>query len=412
MILLLLALPALSSVAGLQVKQDATWYHADAYSPAYLIRRQPWQAIAVDSKGRVYVAHPFATAAGNRSTSSRRLQIFDPSGEPLAELKQKDGPAAFGLAVDEAGGRILTAANFQHVLAYGWKGPGAPIEPLKEPLGKNDGGRCVGVSLGKGGTLFTADLAENRVFRHYPAGGRSSFGSGPGAGRQGFNDLRRVFESPLDGSLLALDNDGVRRFSPIGAFVERVGSPAKDGGGVLAMGPDGRMLVGGQGDLELFDAQGKRLRALPIPAASICDAALGADGRIFTIPRGEEFCFDAYDPEGKLLYRRGADFDRITVTLASRELKAGAQAAADVRFGNALQAGLLSAADRKSAEKRALPSKASVFLKSGADWKPLAWAEGKLDIPGAEGAQVLRFTTAPGPEDPGLRVDVRVTIVR
>ena len=35
--------------ALLQIRQEATTYYSDSYSPPYLIRRQPWQAIAVDS---------------------------------------------------------------------------------------------------------------------------------------------------------------------------------------------------------------------------------------------------------------------------------------------------------------------------------------------------------------------------
>jgi hypothetical protein len=58
------------AIALLLCLQESTHYYTDAYAPDYLIRRQPWQAIAVDSKGQVVVAHPYAVGAGNRSVPS------------------------------------------------------------------------------------------------------------------------------------------------------------------------------------------------------------------------------------------------------------------------------------------------------------------------------------------------------
>lgn len=374
-------------------RKEATYYYADAYSPTYLIRRQPWQAIAVDSKGNVYVAHPFDTGANNRPVpSGRRLQIFSPEGELLAEHSSPNGMAAFGLAVDEAGGKIYGAANQQHGIVFDWRGPGRPLTLLPGGVAKKEGGRCVGISLGRDGSLFTADLADNKVYRFYRSGGFSSFGSGPGDGDQGFNDLRRVFESPVTGNLYTLDRDGIRLFTPAGTFVRRIGPRVTDENGILAMGPDGRLLASWGADLALLDGEGAVLKKLPIATATISDAALGKDGRIVVIPRGPEFCYAAYGADGTLLFRRGADFDRLTVTLDGRKAK--------VEFTNALRAGLLSGAAKKAAEARPQSPPVSVFVRDATSpWRRI---EGELP---AGGGQRIRFTTASEPEGVGPAVE-------
>jgi hypothetical protein len=396
--------------ALLQVRQEATTYYSDSYSPSYLIRRQPWQAIAVDSENRIYIAHPFDKTAGNQPVpSGRRLQVFSPQGDLLAQYRDPDGIATYGLAIDEAQHRIYGAANMNGVATYSWDGPTIVLQKNAPSPAIKEGGRCVGVARVRGGGLLTADLADNKVFRFYSGGGYSSFGSGPGGGDQGFNDLRRVFESPVDGSLVTLDADGVRKFSPIGQFLKRIGKPTAPHEGILAMGPDGRLLVGDGGDLQLIDGDGKLLKTLPIATKNIVDAALGKDGKVYVMPRGEEYGYAAYDAEGKLLLQRGADFDRLTVTLPGSTLRAGAKVPATVVFSNALKAGLLSGAEQKTAAARPQSPRVSVYV-SGAEWSAL---EGTLAIPaGVEGSRTLRFTTAASAEGPGLRVDFKVTISR
>lgn len=386
----------LLAAALLQLRQEATLYHTDSYSPPYLIRRQPWQAIAVDSQGRVYVAHPFDKGPGNQPVpSGRRLQVFSPQGEPLGQYRDPEGIATYGLAIDEANRRIYAAANMQGVATFSWDltlQKNAPSPAVKE------GGRCVGVSLGR--FLYTADLAENKVFRWYPGGGSSSFGSGPGGGDQGFNDIRRVFESPVDGTLVVLDADGVRKFGPTGTFLKRIGQVTPAHEGILAMGPDGRLLVGTGPELQLMDADGRLLKTLPIATKSVVDAALGRDGTVYVLPRGEEYAYAAYDAGGRLLLQRGADYDRLTVTLK----QSGRSVSAEAVFSNALKAGLLTGAEAKAAAARPQSPKIQVFGR-GPEWTPIDWNAGALTLP--EGVQTLRFTTASTAEGPGLRVDLK-----
>jgi hypothetical protein len=360
------------AIALLLCLQESTQYYTDAYAPNYLIRRQPWQAIAVDSKGQVFVAHPYVVGAGNRSVpSGRKIQIFDPRGEELARYDAPNGVLTFGLAIDERRGRIYSASNFQHVRVFGWDGKALTLLP--EVIAKKEG-RCVGVSFTRDGMLLTADLAENKVFRFYEGGAWSSFGSGPGGGSQGFNDVRRVFESPKTGALFVLDKEAIRKFSPIGGFVKRIGDPIAEESGVLAMGPDGTLLAGSGRDLTLFDEEGTALKTVPIDSRKIVDAAIGKDGRIYVIPRGEEHCYAAYDPDGKLLFQRGADFDRLTVVRGK------------ITFSNALQLGLLTGAQKKAAEARPQSPKINSF-----------------ELPNGR----LRYTLAATVDGPGLAVDVQ-----
>jgi hypothetical protein len=395
-------------------RKEATYYYSDSYSPSYLIRRQPWQAIAVDSKGQVYVAHPYDYTAGNRQVpSGRRLQVFSPQGDPIAQYKAPNGVLTFGLAVDERRGRIYGAANMQHVLAFGWEGPGKHVTLLRESnnspvvMARKEGGRCVSVSLGRDGSLLTADLAENKVYRFYESGGYSSFGSGPGGGDQGFDNIRRVFESPLDGSLFVLDAEGIRKYSPAGSFVKRMGKRIADENWLMAMSADGTLLAGWGKELVLMDGEGAMLKTLPILPEKLLDAALGKDGKIYAIPRGEEYCYAVYDPKGTLIFQRGADFERLTVTL-DRSKKLSAQS--DVT--NALKAGLLTGAEKKSAEARPASSTPSVFLKvaPATAWRRLDWAgSGELSLPAdLKDDCTLRFTTAAGVDGAGPTVDFNV----
>lgn len=390
-------------------RKESTWFHTDSYSPTYLIRRQPWQAIAVDSKGQVYVAHPYDYTAGNKQVpSGRRLQVFNPQGDPIAQYQAPNGVLTFGLAVDERKNRIYGAGNFQHVYVYGWEGPGKPLTLLREAnnsptvLARKEGGRCVSVSLGRDGSLFTADLAENKVYRFYESGGYSSFGSGPGGGDQGFENIRRVFESPVDGSLFVLDAEGIRKYSPAGSFVKRIGKKIADENWLLAMSADGTLLAGWGKELVVMDAEGATLRTLPLSPEKLLDAALGKDGKVYVIPRGEEHCYAAYDPKGTLLFQRGADFERIAVTLEK-----GAKLSAKVDFTNALRAGLLTGAEKKAAEARPQSPAISVYLKSASGGRKLDWnGSGEIALPAdLKEAFVLRFTTAPSIDGPGPAVE-------
>ena len=58
--------------------------------------------------------------------------------------------------------------------------------------------------------------------------------------------------------------------------------------------------------LFLLDGEGTTLKTIPIAPRTLVDAALGKDGRIYVIPRGEEFC---YVLEGELFFRvEGQEF--------------------------------------------------------------------------------------------------------
>lgn len=414
MSLLLLAVLLAGDPAPEELRKEATWYYTDAYAPLYLIRSRPWQGIAVDSKGQIYLAQPYATAAGNKSLSAGRISILDPQGQTVGQFKSAPGwiPAS-GIAVDEKAGRIYIAGEQQHVLAYDWRGAGQPLTRVLDgdkPLvaAKKEGGRCVGVSLGRGGVLHTADMAENRVYRFYPGGGYSSFGSGPGPGDQGFNRIRRVFELPGAGNLAVLDGEGVRVFSPTGNFLRKIGKPVTDG--VLAVGPDGTILMGGGKELFLLDAEGRTLKTFPPLPQEAIDAALGGDGKFYVIPRGEEFCCAVYDAAGKPLFQRGADFERLTVALPSATLPAGKPVGAKVEVSSALKAGLLAGAELKAAESR--PARAaSLFVRSkeAPAWRKLADATLPADL---QGACTLRFTTAEAADGPGAAVELSVTVSR
>lgn len=413
---LVLAALALVAAAPDEVRKEATWYYSDAYAPLYLLRSRPWQGIAVDSKGQVYVAQPYATAAGNKSLSAGRISILDPQGQTIGQFKSAPGwiPTA-GIAVDEKAGRLYIAGEQQHVLAFDWRGPGQPLTRVldadNKPLvaARKEGGRCVGVSLGRGGTLHTVDMAENRVYRFYPGGGYSSFGSGPGPGDQGFNRIRRVFELPGAGNLVVLDGEGVRVFSPTGNFLRKIGKPVTDG--VLSVGPDGTILMGGGKELFLLDAEGKTLKTFPPLPQDVIDVALGGDGKFYVIPRGEEYCCAAYDAGGKLIFQRGADFERLTVTLPSATLSAGKPVGARVEVSSGLKAGLLAGAEKKAAESRPGAPAVALFLRSK---ESLAWRKlADLIVPAdLQGAHTLRFTTAETADGPGPAVDFAVTIAR
>lgn len=350
----------LALLLSLQEKQTSTWYHSPSYSPDFLLRTRPWQGVALDSQGRVYTVHPSWKDAGNKSVCRGRIRVFDAQGEPLATY-QEDNLAAAGLAVDEKNGRLLYAADQRHVGAFELNG----LKKTSLTLAAKESGRCMGVSLSRNGDLLTADMGPGKVFRFYAGGHHSSFGSGPGDGDQGFNHLRRVYESPVNGDLYVLDASGVRRYSAAGRFLKRVST-----GGVLAMGPDGRHLVA-EGLMDVDDTLLKRF-----PLGDVHDAALARDGSFVTLPRGEEFCAASYDAEGKLRWRRGADFDRLTVTRKGE--------AWDVAYTHGLE--LLAPSEARK------PRKVSIFCKNGA-----AWERVEKPVPGRE----TRFTTAEEVDGPG-----------
>jgi hypothetical protein len=177
------------------------------------------------------------------------------------------------------------------------------------------------------------------------------------------------------------------------------------------VGPDGTILMGGGKELSLLDAEGKTLKTFPPLPQDALDAALGADGKFVVIPRGEEFCCAAYDAGGKLLWQRGADFERLTVTLPSATLTAGKPVGARVEVFTALRAGLLAGAEKKAAEARPASPSASLFLRSKETpaWRKLSDQALPADV---QGPHTLRFTTAETADGPGPAVDLAVTIAR
>jgi hypothetical protein len=386
------------------LRQEATWYHSAGYSPTWQIRSRPWQGIALDSAGRVFVAHGQATGPGNKPMSGAQIRVFDAQGEELAQYSSPHGFPTAGIALDERQGRLYVASEFHHVRVFDWRGTLAPARD-KETVAKKDGGRCAGVSLGRDGTIFTADLGENRIYRFYPPGGHSSFGTGPGEGDQGFNNVRRVFESPLNGNLYVLDLDGIRIFSATGQFLKRIGEQ----GSILSMGPDGKLLASAGGALALMDAEGAVLRRFPIQVEQVLDGALGKDGAFAVIPRGEELCCASYASDGKLLWQRGADFERLSVSLPSGSIRAGKPLDAKVDFTNALKAGLLTLSERKVAEARTQSPVVHAFLRTGNEaWRPLR--QGLLPS-GIQGAAKVRWTLSTSPDAPGPAVELSITVL-
>lgn len=323
-----------------ETKQSSTYFHSGGYSPDYLLRTRPWQGIAVDSRGLVYVAHPQAIGPENRRVDGGQIRIFDLRGDEVASCRSApNGMATAGLAVNERNDQILVAVDQRHVWAFERKGAAITRSP-SVPVQK-ERGRCGGVSVGRSGDLFYADMGESKVFRFHPGGGSSSFGNGPGGGDQGFNHLRRVFESPVSGNLFVLDGEGVRVFSTIGSFLRRIGR--KGPGGILAMGADGRVLVGSDREFVLMDGEGNLLKRFPLSPDGLVNAALAGDGSFYVIPRGEEFCAAAYDAEGRALWRRGSDFDRLSVTL-----RRGPPLSAEVELTSGLSLGLLTPGEAKA----------------------------------------------------------------
>lgn len=393
------------------VRQESTWYYSNGYSPSWQLANRPWQGIAVDSAGRVVVVHGQAVAAGNKPISATQIRIFSPVGEEIAQYSTPHGFLTAGVAIDERHSRIYVASDFHHVRVVDWRGDS--VSPAKDKDGgmlsvaRKDGGRCAGVSLGRDGTIFTADLGENRIYRFYPPGGHSSFGSGPGSGDQGFNNVRRVFESPKNGNLYVLDFDSIRVFGSTGQFLKRLA-----GRGVLAMGPDGKLLLGTGETLSVTDGEGTVLRRLAIRADQVLDAALGEDGKVYVIPRGEELCCAAYDAEGKLLWRRGADFDRLAVTLRSAVVEPGRALPATVEFANALKLGLLTEAERKVAEGRPQNPSVHAFVRAGSSTAWTKLNERFVLPPDVQGSCKVRFTTTPSPGEPGPAVEMTLTAGR
>ncbi|HZE98134.1 MAG TPA: hypothetical protein VE981_13980 [Planctomycetota bacterium] len=179
------------------------------------------------------------------------------------------------------------------------------------------------------------------------------------------------------------------------------------------MDPDFNRTPGTGATLQLMDGDGKLLKTLPIATRDILDAALGRDGKVDVIPRGEESCYAAYDAEGRLLHQRGVDFDRLTVTLPGTTLRAGTTLAATAVFRNALQWGLLFPSAARTAALRAQSPRINAFLR-GSEWSRVEWtADGRLALPAAaEGSRVLRFTPVSDAEGSGPRVVFKVILER
>ena len=275
--------------------------------------------IDVDRDGTVAVAVTGTIGAGNQPGVHRaRILLYDKDGKPLAEI-----PCVFNTGLEN----ITFGPDGMIYTAESWFGSGAHI--YDRPGGRNR-------------------FVEKRHLR--ADGSHVDRGSPSGIAVTREGRIYTVCHKKI--SLMSADDKLVEQVdwascrhvdvTPDGKV--HSGSKVLEGKAwkdfthhVLDIAADGRMLVRDGSGWGIYNPATDKLEVSgKYPAGfDMGDAALGPASRVYLTSRTDRgLAFAAVDADGRILFQRGADFDRLRVTLPSDRFTGGhdvAIAAATVR---------------------------------------------------------------------------------
>ena len=288
----LLAAPAHSAGAA-EVALEETFYYSGT------MNAEPWRApaIDVDADGTVALTcnrgkGPFNFPATEQERAL--VLLYDKTGEPIGRIASS--PAAMLDVTFGPDGRVYTAETWFKAGSHVYDRPGCKPRYVAVRDFKSDG---------------------SHVDRNSPAG----VAAGP--------DFNVYTILGTDLHVTSPDDKPVKTVAAPGA---RKVDVASDGTWkdlpftVRDIAPNGTLLVQKGIEWAVYDPkQNAEVQKLAVPRSDWSDAALGPDGNVYLTPGNDPgLGYVVCTPDGEIILRRGADFDRLKVTLPDSTLIAGA----------------------------------------------------------------------------------------
>lgn len=390
-----------------QVALEQTYYHDGNLGTAV----DPPSSIDVDADGTVAVAVNSDVGPGNRPTSRRALLLlFDKDGEPLGETRSPNsGMNGVRFGPD---GRVYTAEFWFGSGVHVYDRPGVRPRRVPQRLLKADGshpdiGAPAAVAVGPDYRVYTVFSKDHKVYVTSPEDKRLQVVDG-----SGFDEIHVAPDGTVYSGDKVLQADGT--WKPFPYHVRDVR-------------PDGKLLVSDRDGWGIYDPAAAKLdRRVQLPPGDWAGAALGPDDRLYLTPRKDPgLAYVVADAEGKIVLRRGADFERLKATLPAGRLTAGGMVTLSAETVSSRALGYVPASRQLPQDHRLPPRLTASLAPAGADplgqptWQPVTLAPGEggqyqLRLPAdATGEYVLRLAATPT-DVPGLRplaVESRVTVL-
>ncbi len=326
------------------IKLEQTFYYSGD------IHGTPWSssAIAVDADGTVAVAINRSVGPGSFPASNddkALVLLYDKTGQPIGRVASRTSSmidVCFG-----ADGRLYTAEGWFAAGTHIHDRPGAkdryvPVRHFKSDGSHVDKVSPSGVAVGRDYRMYT--ILQGRLHILSPEDKQIQVIDRPG------NGYGKV-DVAADGTVYS----GDRVLLADGTWKQLKYT-------VRSIAPSGRLLVTVGGQWGILDPKhadaAKQLADLleikvKLPPGEWGDQALGADGNIYLAPKFDPgLAYVVAAPDGKVLLRRGADFDRLTVVLSQLRLTAGAPATFTAAIIRSRDAGYVPASEQLPEDNR------------------------------------------------------------
>ena len=367
--------------------------------------------IDVDRDGTIAVAATGNLGAGNQPGVHRaRILLYDKDGKPLAEIPCASNSVTENITFGPDG-MIYTAESWFGSGAHVYDRPGGKNRFVKKRHLRADGshvdrGSPSGIAVMPDGRMYTVCRkkvslisADDKLLEQVDwASGRNIDVTADGKVHSG----NKVLEGKV--------------WKDFKYFV-------------LDIAPDGRMLVRDGSGWGVYNPSADKLEVRgKYPAGfDVGDAALGPANRVYLTSRTDRgLAVAAIDADGKILFQRGADFDRLKVTLPGDRLiggKAVTIRAVTVRsrdLGFVPADRILPEDNRPRLKVRAALTPATADPMTPLRWTPCALAAGDKDkyaltAPETSAGRFLLRISGTRADVPGMKplaVTREVTIVR
>jgi hypothetical protein len=357
-----------------EIKLEQTFYYHGNVNPNNSFAA----SIDVDADGTVAVG--VTPTIGEFNVSQQQLGtalLFNPAGEPVGRI---ESPASVMQAV-------VFGPDHRIYTAEGWFGAGAhvydraaaspravPVRHLNADGSHVDKGFPTSVAVGPDYRIYT--LRQGKLFITSPE-----------------NKLLKEIVCPGN-TKLNVDSRGVvyagnRLLQADGTWKELPYT-------VRDVAPDGKLLVVfPKGKWAIYDPQRNEVeRQVRLPDGQWHDVALGPDSNLYLVPTADPgLAYVVADSNGKVLLRRGADFDRLRVSLPGGVWISGTEVAIQAEISRSRNLGYVPKSVELPQDNR-MPLKLEVFLApmlidplGGPAWEPCPFSEGpggkvKLKLPG------------------------------